>query len=89
MDVAKHPVSSVHTREYDALRALLREIREAKGVSQEELSERLGRPVTYIGKVELGARRLDVVELLQVCSLLSIEGADFIRRLEQRVRAPS
>ena len=70
--MAIEPVASVRTREYDLLRVMLREARESTGVSQEELSRRLGRPITYIGKIELGSRRLDLVELAEICDTLGI-----------------
>jgi transcriptional regulator with XRE-family HTH domain len=83
--VASEPVASLRTREYDALRALLREAREAKRISQESLSQRLGRPITYIGKVETGTRRLDVIELMQICSELESDPVELIRRLRDQL----
>jgi len=80
-DVATEPVASLRTKEYDALRALLREVRESAGISQETLSQRLGRPITYVGKVELGSRRLDVVEMISICLALNVDPVEIVGKL--------
>jgi transcriptional regulator with XRE-family HTH domain len=54
---------SVHTKEYKALRAELRAIREKAGLSQRELATKLRVPHSWVAKVEAGERRIDVVEL--------------------------
>lgn len=69
------------------LRQLLRESREAAGVSQEGLSTRLSRAITYIGKVEAGTRRLDVIELRQIISALGVGLLSFMTELEKRLTA--
>jgi transcriptional regulator with XRE-family HTH domain len=64
---------SVHTKEYKALRAELRAIREKAGLSQRDLAAKLGVPHSWVAKVEAGERRIDVVELAW---LLKACGAD-------------
>ena len=51
---------------------MLREARELRGVSQRELSRLLGQQFTYIVKIERGTRRLDVVELVEICFQLGM-----------------
>ena len=53
---------SVHTKEYKALRAELRAIREKAGLSQRDLAAKLDVPHSWVAKVEAGERRIDVVE---------------------------
>jgi transcriptional regulator with XRE-family HTH domain len=53
---------STHTAEYAALRAELRRIREAAGLSQRALAERLKVQPSWVAKVETGERRIDLVE---------------------------
>jgi transcriptional regulator with XRE-family HTH domain len=55
---------SVHTKEYKALQAELRAIRENAGLSQRDLAAKLGVPHSWVAKVEAGERRIDVVELV-------------------------
>ncbi len=85
--MAQHSVRSVGTREYDALRDVLRETRESAGVSQEELSRRLGRPITYVGKVELGSRRLDVVEFMEIADGLGVDAVALLAEVKAKLRA--
>lgn len=66
----------------EKLQALLKRIRQDKGIRQVELAERLGVPQSFISKYESGDRRLDVLELRQVCDAIGISLQEFIRKLE-------
>lgn len=66
----------------ERLRKLLRTIRTEKGLRQVDLAERLAQPQSFVSKYESGERRLDFVEVVQVCEALSISLADFVRRFE-------
>lgn len=76
---------SLYRTENLELAALLREVREAEGLVQTALGERMGRGQTYVSNVELGIRRLDVVELRDYCSALGIELRDLVARWESRI----
>ncbi len=88
-ELPKRPVDSKRKAASDALVELLREARELRAVSQRDLSHRLGQDFTYIAKIELGRRRLDVVELIEICFILGIEPAEFVERLASEMRAAS
>jgi transcriptional regulator with XRE-family HTH domain len=45
------------------LRERLREARKAAGMTQEKVAEELGRPQSFVSKVETGERRIDPTEL--------------------------
>ena len=49
---------------------------------QVDLADRLRQPQSYVSKYESGERRLDILELRQVCNALGISLEAFIRRLE-------
>lgn len=53
---------SVHTKEYRALRAALRTMRESADLSQRDLATKLKVPPSWVAKVEAGERRLDLIE---------------------------
>lgn len=42
----------------------------AHALSQAQLAKRIGKPASFVGKYEVGERRLDVVELLVVLNAL-------------------
>lgn len=71
---------SVGTAAYDALSALMAELRAEAGLTQEELATRVGRHFTWVSKVERGTRRLDLVELCEVADALGIDPAEIVRR---------
>jgi transcriptional regulator with XRE-family HTH domain len=72
---------SVHTKEYKALRAELRAIREKAGLSQRDLAAKLGVPHSWVAKVEAGERRIDVVELGWFAAACGEDAARLISRL--------
>jgi len=76
---------SIFTTEYAVLRDLLRELRTEKGLTQVQLSETLGMPQSFVSKYETGERRLDVIELREVCQALGTTLAAFAKKLEARL----
>lgn len=60
---------SIHSNEYKTVIKKLREAREAAGLTQTEAAEKLGKPQSYISKIERGERRIDVVELSAIAKL--------------------
>lgn len=70
---------SQHTTAYTKLTAALRRAREAAGLTQAEVAERLGLYASFVSKVEAGERRLDVIELKQFCTAYGVELVAFLR----------
>ena len=82
----ERPVAkSLYRTENLELAALLRSLREALGLTQTQFAARLKRNQTYVSNVELGIRRLDLVELRDYCVGLEIELAELIARWEARI----
>lgn len=67
----------------DALLKLLRKARTDKALTQADLARRLGRPQNFVSLYERGVRRLDLLELREVCKALSVPLVTFVRRLER------
>ena len=55
---------------YRRFREKLRQARLEAGLSQSELAQLLGKPQSFVSKVESGERRLDFVELQSLTSIL-------------------
>ncbi|MDD9727286.1 helix-turn-helix transcriptional regulator [Roseovarius sp. SK2] len=68
-----------HTKEYRNVTKALVGLRSQRGVSQKDLAERLGKPPSYVAKVELCERRLDIVEFCIWLRALDIDPYAFIR----------
>ena len=62
--------------------SLVRQIRLDAGLRQVDLARKLGEPQSFVSRYESGERRLDVLELRQICAVLGVSLADFIKRLE-------
>jgi transcriptional regulator with XRE-family HTH domain len=78
---------SIHRPEYDALRRVLRRTREAAGMTQAEVSLKLDRAQSFVSKIESGVRRLDVLELRDLCALLGKDLAEFLRDLDRELQS--
>lgn len=72
---------SIHSRDYGRFLRLLVEARESRSVTQTERAKAIGKPQSFISKVESGERRLDIVELLQLLSAMGIDATEFVASL--------
>ncbi len=77
---------TIFSDDQERLVTLLREVRQEAGLRQVDLAARLGVPQSFVSKVELGERRLDVLELRRVCLAVGMSLEEFVRRLETRLR---
>ncbi len=48
-------------------------------MTQADLAERIGRAQTFVSKVEKGERRIDVIELIQVLTVMRANPVEFLR----------
>ena len=76
---------SLFSSEYTALVGLLREVRQASGITQEQIAEKLGAKQSLVSKVERGERRLDVIELRRWVLALGVSFPEFLARFEERI----
>ena len=72
------------TPERIRLQSLLKEIRLNSGLTQTEMATRLGRPQSYVSKYEIGERKLDFLELREICRVAGISSIDFARQFEEK-----
>lgn len=62
--------------------ALIRQLRVAADMSQEEFADRCGLHRTYIGSIERGEKAITVETANKIVKALSISLSQFFRRLE-------
>ncbi|MEX0715357.1 MAG: helix-turn-helix transcriptional regulator [Planctomycetaceae bacterium] len=77
---------SIHSSEQKNLDRLLRQIRLGKGLRQEDLARLLGKPQSFVSNYERGERRLDLLEVRQICEAVGISLTDFVQRFEESLR---
>ncbi|AMX98944.1 helix-turn-helix transcriptional regulator [Mesorhizobium ciceri] len=61
--------------------AQLISLRKAKGMTQAQVAEKLGRPQSFVAKYEGGERRLDVFEFLDVTAVLDTDPCEILSGL--------
>lgn len=74
-------MTSTYSTEYQYVIKTLRDARTEKGITQAKLAEALGRPQSFIAKVENGERKLDVVEFAVIARLLKVDAGAVIERI--------
>ena len=62
--------------------AILRKTRREAGLNQAQLARRLGKPQSFVSKYESGERRIDLIELREICRELGVSLVDVVRELE-------
>ena len=63
----------IHDARYQAVIETLRNTRVARKLSQAAVADRLGRRQQFVSKYESGERRLDVIEFVDVATVLGID----------------
>lgn len=76
--------SSVFRPKYKLLQQALIQARQNAGFTQTELAMRLDKPQSYVSKYENGERKLDVIDFLDLCNVLSIEPAAIFSTIAQQ-----
>jgi transcriptional regulator with XRE-family HTH domain len=76
----------VYIAQRSRLVSLLREIRIEAGLTQMGLAERIERDQTFVSKYESGQRRLDVLELREICQSIGLTLEEFVRSLEKALK---
>ena len=79
------PAKSIHKNEYSVLLRRLRELRTEAGMTQVDLSEALQRPQSYVSDVERGSRRMDLLQLRELCNACGQSLTEFVDEFEQEL----
>jgi len=73
---------SGHSDAYRSFLKALVALRNERGMSQAELAAKLRKPPSFVGKYELGERRLEVVELMVILRELESDFGRFWSQAE-------
>lgn len=76
---------TIHRSEYEVLRQCLRAHRVEAGITQTQLSQQLGRSQSFVSDVERGVRRLDLLELRDICELIGQDLVTFVQEFEAKL----
>lgn len=72
----------IRKADYATLIDLLKKERLNSGLRQVDLARQLGVQQSFVSKYEVGERRLDVLELKAICSVIGLTLGEFIAQLE-------
>lgn len=76
----------VYIAQRNRLVSILREMRLEAGLTQVDLAISIEKDQAYVSRYENGQRRLDVLEVREICQAIGITLEEFIRRLEKALK---
>lgn len=74
---------SIYSWKHEVLLRLLKEVRREAGMTQVDLASKLKTQQAVVSNYERGERRLDLIELQQICEALGISVSEFVIRFEK------
>lgn len=74
--------NSIRSEGLLALGEAIAKIRRSRGMSQRQFAASLGVRQTFISKIELGTRRLDIVELIVLARAMNVDPIELVRAVE-------
>jgi ribosome-binding protein aMBF1 (putative translation factor) len=72
---------AIHDPRYRMLIQLLASARMGAELSQTQLAKRLKKPQQFVSRYEVGERRLDVIEFVDIAHAIGIDPLDLLRRV--------
>lgn len=83
------PRLTANRKDQQAFLALLQKLRKKSRLRQVDIARALGKPQAFVSYYESGTRRLDLLELRQICRVLGLSLVEFVRRLEAELKQHS
>jgi len=74
-------VKTIHSKRHKQLVELIIKERKAAGITQVQLAKKLKRSQTWVARLESGERRIDVIELINICDAIESDVQAMIRWL--------
>lgn len=82
-------VDTMFSSAYAELISVLVDMRKQAGLTQRQLADALGREQNFVGRIETSQRRVDLVEVIQICKACGIDPeagvGDLVARIASRV----
>jgi len=76
---------TLNKKEYKILLEQLYRLRLGSGLRQSDLADKLQVPQSFISKIESGERRIDLIELREICIALGSNLKEFINEFEKAI----
>jgi transcriptional regulator with XRE-family HTH domain len=72
---------SIYSKQSEVFRKEIVQMRKKAGLSQRDLAQLLDREHNYVARIEVGERRVDIVELYWICRACKASPLRFAARL--------
>ena len=79
-------MSSIYDRKYRIAVECLKAFRVQSKMTQQELAYNLNCSQAYISKYEQGQKRLDIIEIRDICACLGVTLSVFVEEFESRIK---
>lgn len=76
---------SIYKPEDVILRGIIKSFRLRAGLTQSTCAEHFNKPQSFMSDVESGTRRLDIVQLREICKLFGVSLVDFVIEFENEI----
>lgn len=70
---------SIYSKDYRKIIERLKKARIDVGLSQQAVADKLGKPQSYVSKIESGERRLDVIEMKKFAEIYKKDISFFLK----------
>ena len=72
---------TIYCEEYGKLLCWLKACRKKNGLTMRQLAKRLDVHHSWVGRVEVGERRLDVMEFIRYCKAMEVDPLEGLKQL--------
>ena len=72
---------ALFSESYKAMLAVVVAMRKQSGVTQAQVADRLGRPQSFMSKIERGERRLDIAEFCDLAEAMGMKPDEMLQRV--------
>lgn len=79
---------SMFSKDYRILIRLMADMRKEVGKTQVDIATALGKPQSFISKIENGERRMDLIEMIAIADVFGVEPQKILERLENAIQRP-
>ncbi len=72
-------------KKQETFRKAIKEIRVNRNIKQVELAKKLKKPQSFVSKYETGERKLDFVEISEICKACGISIEEFVKLYKSKL----
>lgn len=74
-------IKTIHSKMSKIVSQEITEMRKKSGLTQRELAQKLGREHSLVARIELGERRVDIIEFYLICEKCQVDPYRQIKKI--------